>query len=120
MNDISLSATSFNGLRIDGTVKSRNLKKLGNFASKVENKNFINYLGSNLKTDIILDNEITKVSFAHQQYGNLDKYGVGTYNIENVFRDVMDIINNIKTALKKAEKDFQKYMEEKEKTKRGC
>lgn len=122
MNNINpTSSISFNGLIVKGTVPQKCVNKLGNFASKYENINFINDLEKNFGVDAVLDNAITKMSFSHPKYGDLSgKYNCGFYPLENVFMDVSTIFKNIKTSLSKAEKAFQKSIAEIEKTKRGC
>ena len=122
MNNINpTSSISFNGLIIKGTVPQKSVKKLGNFASKFENINFIKDLENNYGVDAVLDKEISKMSFSHPTYGNLtDKYDCGSYLLENVFMDISIIIDHIKKSLRKAEKDFEKSMKDMEKTKRGC
>ena len=122
MNNITpTSSVSFSGLIVKGTVPQKSVKKLGEFASKFENINFIKDLEKNYGVDVVLDSEITKMSFSHPVFGNLsEKYGCGEFLLENVFMDVSTIIRNIKTSMIKAEKDFQKSMAEREKLKRGC
>lgn len=122
MNNINLtSSISFNGLIVKGTVPQKSVKKLGDFASKFENINFIKDLENNYGVDAVLDNEISKMSFSHPAYGNLtEKYGCGSYPLENVFMDISIIIDHIKKSLRKAEKDFEKSISEREKLKRGC
>ena len=72
MNNITpLSSVSFNGLTVYGTVANKNVKKLGDFASRVENINFINDLEKYFEVDAVLDNEITKMSFVHKKFGDL-------------------------------------------------
>ena len=123
MNNIKTtnSKISFNGLIINGTVPGKSVKKLGDFASKYENINFIKDLEKNYGVDPVLDKDITTMSFAHPKYGNLtEQYNCGKFPLENVFMEVSNIIKNIKAALNKAEKDFQKALSEQEKIKRGC
>lgn len=123
MNNINVtnSSVSFNGLIVNGTVSGKNVKKLGTFASQVENINFINDLERTYGVDAILDSEITQMTFSHKKYGNLsDKYGCGSYLLENVFRDITDILKNIKSSVNKAQKDYEKYMSDKELKRRGC
>ena len=101
------SSVSFNGLIINGTISRKNVKKLGDFASRVENVNFIKDLEKNYGVDVILDKDISKMSFLHPKYGNLtEEYNCGEFSLNNVFMEVSIIIKNIKTALSKAEKDF--------------
>ena len=119
MNNINpTSSISFNGLIIKGTVPQKNVKKLGEFASKFENKNFIKDLEKNYGIDAVLNSDITQMSFSHPKYGDLPECGY--YPLEEVFMNVSIILKNIKTSLSKAEKDFQKSMAEKEKITRGC
>lgn len=122
MNNINpTSSISFNGLIVKGTVPQKSVKKLGDFASKFENINFINDLEKNYGVDAVLDSNITKMSFSHPQFGNLsDKYECGEFPLQNVFMEVSTIIKNIKTSLSKAAKDSKKAMEEREKITRGC
>ena len=122
MNNINpTSSISFNGLIVKGAVPKKSVSKLGDFASKFENINFINDLENNYGVDVVLNNEISKMSFSHPQFGSLsEKYECGYFPLENVFMDVSIIINNIKTSLRRAEKDFKKAMAEKDSTIRGC
>lgn len=120
MNTINPSV-SFKGLIVNGTVPNKSVKKLGEFASHIENVNFIKDLEKFYGVDAVLNGDITQMSFSHQKYGNLsEKYGCRYYQLENVFRDVSIIIKDIKSAIKKAAKDFEKNMAEKELTQRGC
>ena len=120
INSITNSSLTFNGLIVKGTVSGENVKKLGSFASKFENTNFIKYLEKDFDVDAVLDSDITQMSFSHKTYGNLSENGCKSYPLENVFRDVTDVIKDIKTATAKAAKDFEKKMAEKNAAKRGC
>ena len=122
MNNINpTSSISFNGLIVKGTVPQNSVKKLGDFASKFENINFINDLEKNYGVDAILDSNITQMSFSHPKYGNLSEhYGCGSYLLENVFRDITFVIKDIKLAVNKAAKDYEKTIAEREKITRGC
>lgn len=115
------SSVSFNGLIINGTISRKNVKKLGDFASRVENVNFIKDLEKSYGVDTVLDKDISKMSFSHPKYGNLtEKYNCGEFSLNNVFLEVSSIIKNIKTALSNAQKDAKKVVAEKELIKRGC
>ena len=115
------SSTTFNGLIIKGTVPNNKVKKLGEFASQIENINFINDLEKSYNVDAVLNHDISKMSFSHKKYGNLsEKYGCGSYPLENVFRDIIEVMKNIKSAINKASKDYEKQMTEKEVVQRGC
>ncbi len=118
MNNITpISSVSFSGLAVYGTVSGKNVKKLGDFASRVENINFINDLEKYFEVDAVLDNEITKMSFVHKKFGDLSgRFGCSSYPLENVFRDVTEVIKDIKSAIKRAEKNSDKCAVEK----RGC
>lgn len=123
MNNLNVQNNSimFNGLIIQGAVPRKSVKKLGDFASKYENINFIKDLEKSYDVDVVLDSDITKMFFSHKAYGDLSgKYNCGSYPLENVFMNVTTIIKNIKTAIKKAEKDFKKATAEKESVRRGC
>ena len=123
MNKINAanSQVNFNGLIINGAIPRKNVKKLGYFASKYENINFIKDLEKLYEVDVVLDKYITKMSFSHPKYGNLsEKYNCGEFPLENVFMEISNIFKNIKSALNKAEKDLQKAESEREKIKRGC
>ena len=122
MNNINpTSSISFNGLIVKGTVPQKSVKKLGDFASKFENVNFVNDLEQNYGVDAVLDGNITKMSFSHPTHGNLsEKYNCGEFPLENVFMEVSTIIKNIKISLSKAEKDMQKALAERENITRGC
>ena len=123
MNNIKVSnsSVSFGGLIVKGTVSPQNVKKLGDFASKIENTSFISYLEKDFGVDVILNNEITQMSFAHKTYGSLsEKFGCKSYPLENVFRNVTEVIKDIKAATTKAAKDWEKVMAEKDTARRGC
>ena len=121
MLSVNNSSISFNGLIVNGTVPQKSVKKLGDFASRIENINFINDLEKNYEIDAVLNNEITEMSFSHKKYGNLsEKYGCGSYPLENVFRDITVVIRDIKSAIGKAAKTWEKGIAEKETVKRGC
>lgn len=118
MNNITpISSVSFNGLSVYGTVSGKNVKKLGDFASRVENINFINDLEKSFEVDAVLDSEITKMSFVHKKFGDLSgRFGCGSYPLENVFMEVTDVIKDIKSSIKRAEKALEKNAPER----RGC
>ena len=123
MNNINVSnsSISFNGLIVKGNVSAKNVKKLGDFASHIENINFINDLEKDYGVDAVLDSDITKMSFSHKKYSNLSgKYGCASYPLENVFRDIIDVMKNVKSAINKAARDYDKQMTEKEAIQRGC
>lgn len=123
MNNIKVNKQSiaFNGLIINGAVPQKSVKRLGDFASHIENINFINDIEKSFDVDVVLNNEITQMTFAHKKYGDLSgKYGCSSYQLENVFRDITEVIKNIKSAINKAAKDWEKSMSEKETIKRGC
>ena len=99
------SSVSFNGLIINGNVSGKNIRKLGDFASRIENINFIKDIEKKYGVDVVLDNEISKMSFSHPKYGNLsEKYDCGSYPLQNVFLDISVVIRNIKSSLLSAEK----------------
>ena len=123
MNDISSikSSISFNGLVVNGVVSEQNVKKLGEFASRVENINFIKDIEKTFNVDVVLDSDIAQMSFSHKTYGSLSgKYGCGSYPLENVFRDVTKVFWDIKSAVNKASKDWEKKISEIESARRGC
>ena len=121
MNNINpTSLISFNGLIVKGTVPQKSVKTLGDFASRFENINFINDLEQNFEVDAVLNSDITKMTFSHKKYGSLLDYGCSWYPLENVFRDITTVIGDMKSAMKKAKKDFEKNIAEKELIKRGC
>ena len=123
MNNISSikSSVSFNGLIVNGVVSGQNVKKLGEFASKVENINFIKDIEKTFGVDAVLDSDIAQMSFSHKIYGSLSgKYRCGSYPLENVFRDVTKVILDIKSAINKASKDWEKKTSEIESSRRGC
>ena len=122
MNNITpISSVSFNGLVVNGTVADKNMKKLGDFATRIENINFIKDIEKDLRVDAVLNNDITSMSFSHKTYGSLsEKYGCGSYSLENVFRDITVVIKDIKTAINKAKKDRDKNLAEKDAVRRGC
>ena len=122
MNNIApISSVSFNGLIINGTVADKNVKKLGEFASQIENINFIKDLEKDFGVDAVLNNEITQMSFSHKKYGNLsEKFGCGSYPLGNVFRDITLVIRDIKTSVHKAAKEWEKHVADKDAVRRGC
>ena len=123
MNNINTNYNpmTFKGLKVNGVVSTENVTKLGEFASRIENINFINYLEKRYETDVVINNEISKMHFSHKIYGDLtEAYGGGEFLLENVFRDVTTVIDNIKKAIKKAEKEWNKELLERTSTKRGC
>jgi hypothetical protein len=121
MNNVTISPISFNGLIVKGAVSGNNITKLGDFASRVENINFIKDLEKDFNVDAVLNSDITQMSFEHKLYGNLSgKYGGESFPLENVFRDAMQIILNIKSSVKKAAADWEKKQEEIKSVKRGC
>jgi len=119
MNKINAvnASVSFRGLAVSGIVSGKNVKKLGDFASRYENINFIKDLEKDFGVDAVLDKDITQMSFSHKQFGNLD---IGSYPLENVFQNVTVIMKDLKSALKFAEKNQEKELAARANIIRGC
>lgn len=123
MNNISQvnSQISFNALIVKGAVSENNIKKLGDFASRVENINFIKDLEKDFNVDAVLNSDITEMSFEHKLYGTLSgKFGGKSYSLQNVFRDATQVILNIKSSVKKAAAEWERKQEEIKSLRRGC
>ena len=114
------SSISFNGLKINGVVPSKSLKKLGEFTSATENHGFIEYLEKSFNTDIVLNNKLDEISFSHQTYGDLTKFGCPIFSAKDFFSKVVDAMKDIKNAINKAEKKHTKELNELDAIKRGC
>ncbi len=110
---------SFSGLKIDGTVSAKNIKKLNEITKKIEESEFISDLENNFNTDIVLNSGLDTVSFSHKTYGSLSKYNL-SLPTDKLFLDVSNLMNNIKTAIKKAEKNHLNSQTIYESSRRGC
>ena len=109
----------FTGLKIDGTISAKNIKKFNELINDFEKSELIIDLENNFNTDIVLNNQIDTVSFSHRQYGSLSKYNF-TLPIDKLFLDIVNLKNNLKTAIRKAEKDFTSSKNSYELFRRGC
>lgn len=114
-----IQPVSFSGLRIDGTVSANNIKKLNELIKIFEKNGLIENLENNFNTDIVLNNQIDTVSVSHKQYGSLSKYNL-SLPTEKLLSDISDLTKNIRTAIKKAAKDYTKSKNTYEVSRRGC
>jgi len=114
------SPISFNGLKIEGIIPTRNIKKLSEFATAEENVGFINDLEQTFKTNMVINSELDKISFSHEVYGNLTDFGCPQFSAEAFYSRVVEARNGIKQAIKKAEKIFEQQKKDLEKMRRGC
>ena len=112
------SPISFSGLKIEGVIPSKNMKKLCEFASAVENIEFIEHLEKNFNTDMVINSNFDEISFSHNTYGNLTNFGCPKFSVADFYSKVVDAMNDIKCSIKKAEKHHKK--QDYEKMSRGC
>ena len=118
--DTKILPFSFQGLKIEGVVASKNIKKLGEFANATENLGFIKDLETNFSTDMVLSGNLDEISFSHQIYGNLTKFGCSKFPVKDFYSQVVGAMDSIKLAIKKAEKDFDKSRQKYDSIRRGC
>lgn len=116
----SISPISFQGLKIKGIVSAGNIKKLGEFANATENRGFIEDLEKLYNTDMVLNGELNEISFSHKVYGDLDKYGAVKFAAKDFYSNVVTVMGNIKSAIKKAEREFNSVKKKNDYTPRGC
>ena len=114
------SPISFNGLKIEGIISANNMKKLRDFATAEENYGFINDLEKTFNTDMIIKSTFDEISFSHKIYGNLTEFGCPKFSTEGFYSKVVDAMNGIKQAIKKAEKNYELHKQDYEKIRRGC
>ena len=114
------SPISFSGLKIEGVIPAKNMKKLKEFATAEENAGFIDDLEKTLNTNMIVDSKFNEISFSHEVYGNLTEYGCPKFLVEDFYSKVVDAINSIKRSINKAEKIYKRNEQNSEKMRRGC
>ena len=110
---------SFSGLKIEGTIPAKNIKKLNEITKIFEKNELITDLENNFNTDIVINSELDKASFSHKKYGSLSKY-IKPSLIENLLAQASELKSNIKIAVRKAEKDYLKSQTIYESSRRGC
>ena len=114
------SPISFNGLKIEGIISANNMRKLGAFASAEENARFINDLEKTLNTNMVVNSELDEISFSHDIYGNLTKFGCPKFPADCFYSKVVEAMSDIKQAIKKAKKSYDIHNKDYEKMSRGC
>ena len=114
------SQIPFSGLKIEGVIQAKNLKKLSEFANAQENAGFINDLEKNFNTNMVINSEFDEISFSHENYGNLSEFGCPKFSVEGFYSKVVDAMNGIKQSIKKAEKSYERHKQDYEKIRRGC
>ena len=110
---------SFSGLKIEGTVSAGNIKRLNEFAKIFEQNDFIGGLEKEFNTDIVLNSQIDTVTFSHEKYGSLSKY-INPSPINDLLSQMSELTLKIKTAVRKAEKEYLNSMQSYETSRRGC
>lgn len=115
-----VSPISFQGLKINGAVSAQNMKKLGEFTTATENLGFIADMEKIFNTDIVLNNKLDEITFSHQLYGDLTKYGCPKFPSKDFYSQVVDVMESIKLAIKKAEKKCESEKKNYELNHRGC
>ena len=115
-----ISPVTFQGLKIEGVVSAKNIKKLGEFTNATENLRFLEDLEKELNTDLVLNGTLDKISFSHNIYGDLTKYNCPQFPAKDFFSKVVDAMSSIKLAIKKAEEAFQAEKLKYDSTRRGC
>ena len=114
------SPVSFTGLKIEGVISTKNMKKLSEFATAQENVGFINDLEKTFNTTMVINGELNEISFSHEVFGNLTEFGCPKFPAEKFYSKVVDAMSGIKQAIKKAEKNYNLHKEERERMRRGC
>lgn len=114
------SPISFNGLKIEGIISVKDMKKLREFANAEENAGFINDLEKTYNTNMVINNTFDEISFSHDYYGNLTNFGCPKYSAEGFYSKVVSAKEGIKHAIKKAEKTSELNKQDVEKMRRGC
>ena len=115
-----ISPVSFNGLKVEGVISTKNLKNFGEFASAAENIEFVKDLEKNFNTNMVIKNDFKEISFSHEVFGNLKQFGCLSFSVENFYSKVVEARNSIKQAIKKAEKFYEHQKQENDKIFRGC
>ncbi len=114
------SPISFSGLKIEGVISAKNMKKLSEFATAEENVGFISDLEKTFNTNMVINSTLDEISFSHEIYGNLTEFGCPKYATEGFYSKVVDAMNGIRLAIKKAEKSYERHKQDIEKIRRGC
>ena len=114
------SPISFNGLKISGTISAANMKKLGKFANAVENAEFINDIEKTFNTNMVINSTFDEISFSHEVYGDMTKFGCPKYSASDFYSKVVEAMEGINRAIKKAQKNFELEKQNYEKIRRGC
>jgi len=113
---IQNSNLNFKGIRFPYRANVKEAKKIADFIENENNFNLIKKL--NLTgTDIYFSDDIKKIGFAHQQYGNLDKYGAENVTAEKFSSASDDILQSVVKAIKKVQKVWADNSKE---SRRGC
>ena len=115
-----ISPISFQGLKINGVVSAKNLTKLGEFTTATENLRFLDDLEKTFNTDLVLNGNLDIISFSHNVYGDLTKYNCPQYPAKDFFSNVVNVMNSIKLAIKKAEDNFVGEKQKYDSIRRGC
>ena len=115
-----ISPISFNGLKIDGVVSVKNMEKLGEFARATENFGFISDLEKTFNTNMVINNKLDEISFSHEIYGDLTDFGCPKFSANVFYSQVVEAMEGIKRAIKKAEKNYELHKQDYEKMRRGC
>jgi hypothetical protein len=93
---------AFCGLKINGIVSAKNVRKLGEFTGKSENHDYIQYLEKSFNTDVVLNDTIDAISFSHKTYGDLSKFDCPSFPTKDFFSYVVNATRNITSAISKA------------------
>ena len=115
-----ISPISFQGLKIEGVISAKNIKKLGEFTNATENLGLIDDLEKLYNTNLVINNKLDKISFSHELYGDLTPFGCPNYPIKDFFSQVVDAMESIKKATKKAKTYFEKDKQKNDYIRRGC
>ena len=114
------SPISFNGLKIEGVIPSKNMRKLTEFATAEENAELIDDLEKTFNTNMVINSEFDEISFSHEVYGNLTEFGCPKFPAKGFYSKVVEARNGIKRAIKKAEKYYELHRQNCENMRRGC
>lgn len=114
------SPISFSGLKIEGVISAKNMKELGEFATAAENVRFVNDIEKTFNTNVVINSTFDEISFSHDIYGNLSNFGCPKYPAADFYSKVVDAMEGIKRAIKKADKNYELQNRDYEKIRRGC
>ena len=114
------SPISFNGLKIEGVISAKDMKKLSEFATAEENAGFISHLEKTFNTNMVINSKFDEIGFSHEVYGNLTPLGCPKFSAEGFYSKVVDAMDGIKRAIKKAEKNYERQKQDFENKRRGC